>query len=128
MMFPTGNEAGLASAMYNPPPPQTTPNQPQISQDYYNQPNQLSYNLQFPPLRINQITVNQAQLPQLNQQIHHEVQPTCVFNANRNQTSSSTQPNAYNRRSDTTWYSEDNLNMSEEDSSKKHQWQTVSNK
>jgi hypothetical protein len=126
-MFPTGNDTGPAPAMYNQPPLQTTPSQPQISQAYYNQPNQSPYNLHFPPLMTNQITTNQAQLPQLNQQSYHKVQPTYVFNPSKNQISSSTQPNSYNRRSDTTWYSEEDPNMSEEGASEKHQWQTVSN-
>jgi hypothetical protein len=126
-MFPTGNETGPAPAMYNQPPPQTTPSQLQISQAYCNQPNQSPYNLHFPPLRTNQITANQAQLPQLNQQSYHKVQSTYVFNPSKKQISSSTQPNSHNRRSDTTWYSEDDPNMSEEGSSEKHQWQTVSN-
>jgi hypothetical protein len=105
-MFLLGNETGLQSAMYN-------------------QPNQLSYNLQFPPLRANQTTANHAQLPQLNQQSYHNVQPTYVLNPSTNQISSSTQPNAHNHRSETSWCSDDNLNMSEEDSPTKHQWQTV---
>ena len=100
-MFPIGNETVPAPAMHNQPPLQTTTNQPQTLPACYSQPNQWSYNLQFPPIRTNQITTHQVQLEQPSQQIHHQVQAS---------------------------YSEDDLNMGEEDSSTKHQWQTVSNK
>jgi hypothetical protein len=85
---PTRERTGLQSALYNQPPLQTTPSEPQILQVYYNQPNQLSYNQQFPPLKTNQTIANQAQLPQLNQQSYHKVQPTYVFNPSTNQISS----------------------------------------
>jgi hypothetical protein len=73
-------------------------------------------------------TTNQTQLLQSNQQIHQQVQPAHMFNINRNQIVSPTQPSISNHRSDFAWSSVDDLDMSSEDSLRKHQWQTVNNK
>jgi hypothetical protein len=50
-----------------------------------------------------------------------------MFNGNTNQIFSSAQPSISNHRSDVAWSSEDDLDMSSEDSLRKHQWQTVNN-
>jgi hypothetical protein len=62
----------------------------------------ISYNLQFPPLRTNMITKNQAQLVQSNQQIHQQIQPAHMFNVNTSQIFSTTQPSISNHRSGRT--------------------------
>jgi hypothetical protein len=124
----TGNGPGLP-AVYNQPFLQPTSDQLQTPQVYYDQQTQLLYNSQFPPLRTNIITTNQTQLLQSIRQIHQQAQPAHMFNANTNQILLPTLSSISNRRSDITWSNEDDLDVTNEESSKKeHQWQTVSNK
>jgi RNA polymerase-binding transcription factor DksA len=74
------------------------------------------------------IATNQTQLLQSNQQIHRQVKPAHIFNVNRNQIFSPTQPRKSNHRSDVARSSEDDLDVSNEESLRKHQWQRVNNK
>jgi hypothetical protein len=121
------NRLPLAAAMYHLDSLQLPPNQPQTSQ-VCNQQNQLPYNLQFPPLQTTLTATNQPQPSQPHQPICQQVQPAYISTTHVNQIPSLMQPNISNPRSGADWSNEDDLEMSNRETLRKHQWQTVNNK
>jgi hypothetical protein len=81
--------------------------------------------LQFPPLQTTLTATNHPQPSQPHQPICQQVQTAYISTTHVNQIPSLMQPNISNPRSGAAWPNEDDLEMSNRETLRKHQWQTV---